>query len=170
MPATTTTRKRAVRAASVTPTVIDSDDVEVLPAPVEFTVTFQHTFRARPRMTYKRIREVMKAQRGGGIESLTVFENMIRRALLDDDGVPAKWEPEYEGKGKERRLVGPGGDLLPIEDLPDLQALEAGSSRRRWQHLMDVDDELEVELEEIQAAYETLVEAVSDRPTQSSSR
>lgn len=175
----TTTRRRTSSAkpkAVSQPAVIDEDGAEVVDMPglIEHTVPFErdgereeHLFRARPRMSYKRMADIVKARRGGdGVAALAVFERMIRPALIDTDGVPAKWKAEIE----DGYFVDPDGNERPVADLADLLSFEAGSSKRRWLHLLDDDDEVEVELDDITDFYEALVEAVSDRPTQRPSR
>ena len=176
MPNTTTRRRPATRAKAVQPAVVDEDGAEVvdLPGLVEHMVPFdrdgdreEHTFRARPRMSYKRMADIVRARKSGdGVDALAVFERMIRPALLDTDGVPAKWKPEVE----DGVFVDPDGKERPVADLADVTAFDAGSSRRRWIHLLDVDDEVEVELDDITDFYEALIEAASDRPTQRPSR
>lgn len=176
----TTTRRRPSGAtkpkAVAAPAVVDEDGAEILDLPglVEHTVPFErdgeleeHLFRAQPRMSYKRMADIVKARRSGdGVAALAVFERMIRPALVDTDGTPAKWAPTVE----DGVFVDPDGNERPAADVTNVLAFEAGSSRRRWQHLLDVDDEVEVELDDITAFYEVLVEAASDRPTQRPSR
>ncbi len=172
MPATATRKTTARKPRAVTaPTVIDETGEEVLDAPVEFTVTFtrdgddeKHEFRARPSFGYKQMRDVAKIQSqrdGGGLKALMVYERLIVPALCDDDGTPAKWQPEFE----DGQLIGPDGELHDKAEATKLSEFDAGSSRRRWRFLMDDDDDVQVELDEITAAYELLVEAASDRPT-----
>lgn len=172
----TTTRRRPAAKPKTAPAVVDEDGAEVLDLPglVEHTVPFErdgeleeHLFRAQPRMSYKRMADIVKARRSGdGVAALAVFERMIRPALVDTDGVPAKWQPVI----KDGVFVDPDGNERPAADAADLLAFEAGSSKRRWIHLLDVDDEVEVELDDITKFYEVLVEEASDRPTQRPSR
>lgn len=153
----------------------DDDDLEAGPL-TEFTVVFRrygdperYTFSARPQLRYKAITGAAKATakgRSADARTLLLFERLIRPSLLDDDGVPAKWEPEIE----DGEFVNPDGDLVPRADLDKYTALEAGSSRRRWVALMDTDDELDVSLKQIGAVYEHLIEVAADRPTRRSSR
>lgn len=164
--ATTRTRR-------TTKTADEAEVVEILPAPIERQVMFwrdddeePHTFRARPRLTYKRMSDMAKAEHAGGAERIRMLERMIRPSLVDDDGTPAKWQPEVE----EGEFVDPSGDTRPVSELAALLEFEAGSSRRRWVHLMDRDDEVEIETEEVVGLYEKLVEASSgNRPTRRSS-
>lgn len=176
MPTSTPTRARRPKPAVVKavtaaePDVLDDDE---RPAPIELTVTFdrdgddeEHTFLARPRLTYKRMREAANAQAKGGVEAVLRFEKMIRPSLVDDDGTPAKWTPDAAVEGK---FVDWNGDERDVADLAGLLEFVAGSSRRRWHHLMDVDDDVEITFSSILAAYEKLIEnAETDRPTRRS--
>lgn len=169
MPAQSTPRKRTMRPVATAPaeTIDDADQISER-EPVEFSVTFDrdgeeetHTFSARPRLTYKRMADAAKGQKSKGVEAILLFERLIRPALLDTDGTPSKWTVEpYDGM-----FVDPNGDERPLSELAEVEAFDAGSSRRRWLHIMDDDDELEVELEQITGVYEKLIEATSDRPT-----
>ncbi len=169
------TRRRPTPAKPVKarpqPVVIDESGAEVdEPGLIEVTVTFDrdgvdevHTFQARPRLGYKQMRDSGEARRKGGEHLLRMLERMIRPALLDNDGTPAKWEPEIE----DGQFADPvTGELRPVKDLPEVTAWEAGSSRARWLYLMDDDDDLQVDVDQIVGVYEQLVEAASDRPTQ----
>lgn len=173
MTTSTPTRKRASRSAAVqaVPNEPADEATDELSDAVEFTVTFdrdgdaeEHTFAARPKFSYKRMREAATAQAKGGAAALLRFEKMIRPSLCDDDGVPSKWVPEVNA-GK---FVDPDGVERDVADLSALLAPEAGSSRRRWAHLMDDDDEVEIEIDDIVKAYEVLVGAATERPTQKS--
>lgn len=169
---TVPTRKRPAP-HPIHPDVEADDGGELLPEPVEFTVEFDregepetHTFLARPKLTYKRMTDAARGVKSKGLAAVTLFEKLIRPALLDDDGVPAKWRPEVDGG----TFIDPDGETRELADLPKLLELEAGSSRRRWLYLMDDDDELEVDLQEIADAYELLIGKATDRPTRRSSR
>lgn len=169
MPTSTPRRRPAVKAVEQAgATVTDIDDA---PPPTEFTVEFErdgdpepHTFQARPRFTFKRMNEAAKASRDGGAAAVLRFEKMIRPSLLDNDGTPAKWTPVVE----DGEFEDPSGEMRDIADLPGFLEADAGSSKRRWAHLMDDDDDLEISIEEIVKVYELLVTAATDRPTRRS--
>lgn len=166
---TTTPRRRPVKAVTTgDATVTDIDDA---PPPTEFTVEFErdgepevHTFRARPRFTFKRMNEAAKAARDGGLDAVLRFEKMIRPSLVNNDGTPARWMPVIE----DGEFEDWNGDVHDAADLPALLEADAGSSKRRWAHLMDDDDDLEISVEEIVKVYELLVGAATDRPTRRS--
>lgn len=170
MAASTPTRRRpAPKKARPEPVVIDEDGAEVDDNLVTFSVTFdrdgepeEHTFSARPRFGYKQMVDSARGRKAGGVEALLLFERMIRPALLNDDGTPAKWSPRPKGGEFEDWT----GEVHPTSELADLLEFEAGSSRRRWIALMDDDDELQVDISQITDAYEKLVEAAAERPTQ----
>lgn len=165
-------RKRPVKAVPAVVTVDDGTEDD-LSEPVEHTVTFlrdgedePHTFLARPEFDYKIMYQAVTAGSKNGPMAIKRFENMIRPSLLDDDGVPSKWQPERTDDGNH--FTDPDGNQRPIDDLPSLLAPDAGSSRRRWRHLMDEDDELRIRTEEVVRFYEVLIEAATGRPTQRS--
>lgn len=173
MPNTTTRRRPGGTAkpkAVAAPAVINEDGAEIdEPGLLQHTVLFsrdgeveEHVFNARPEMSYKRMQDIVRARRSGdGVDALAIFERMIRPSMIDTDGTPAKWKPEIE----DGMFVDPHGDERPVSELADMTAFEAGSSRRRWIYLIDVDDELDVKLPEIEKLYEALVEASAARPT-----
>lgn len=137
--------------------------------PIEFTIDFlrdgeveTHAFTARPDMSYgDTIGLVMHQDDSSGL--LPYFDRFIRRSLVNNDGVPAKWTPTVV----EGHFTAPNGDHTPVDQLEKFTAPEAGSSRRRWLHLMDPEnDELTVELEQVMAVFEYLIgQAGGDRPT-----
>lgn len=143
----------------------DSDVVEF---DVEFTNRAKepevHTFRARPEFGYKRMREAALARQRGGTDAVMMFERMIIPSLLDDDGTPNEWQPQVE----DGHFEDPDGVLRPTKDLQKVMDPDAGSSLRRWSHLMDVRDDLNIEFEEIAKTYDLLVEKSSGRPTRRS--
>jgi hypothetical protein len=128
---------------------------------VEFSLGFVrdgveevHEFAARLRVSYGDTVGMVKNQDGAG-------------ALVDDDGTPAKWQPEVN----DGKVVAPDGTAVDLADAEKYAAFEAGSSRRRWVQLMEHDDDVEVELEQIMEAFEYLAsEAAEGRPTSRSSR
>jgi hypothetical protein len=151
----------------------DTDDVIALdPDVVEFEVEFTdgdtgetetHTFRARPRYGYKRMRDAALAQKKRGADLVLMFERMITPSLLNDDGTPHGWTPEFSPNGD---FIDPDGNTRPVADLDAIVTPDAGSSRRRWAWLMDERDELDPGLDELQRVYNLMIENASGRPTQ----
>ncbi len=176
---TATTRKAPARKAparSVPSSASSTDDVVVLdPDVVEFEVNFSdadadetetHTFRARPRYSYKRMRDAALAQKRRGADLVLMFERMIVPSLLNDDGTPVEWTPEFSANGD---FADPNGNTRPVSELDVVTSPDAGSSRRRWAYLMDERDELDPGIEELQRVYNLLIENASGRPTERSS-
>lgn len=102
---------------------------------------------------------------------------LLGKLMSNKDGVPSSWSPlELDdddpgvpegGKAIDyyRDHEGHVRAFSDTETLEWLQNIDNGSSRRRWQHLMEVDDEAVVELEDLIAVAEYLVAEGSDRPT-----
>lgn len=102
----------------------------------------------------------------GSPHVVPLVDRFIRRALVDDDGTPARWAPNIV----RGHFTAPNGDHTPEERLAEFTVHGAGSSRRRWNQLMDGDDEVTVEQEQIMAIMRDLIEEASEkRPTEPSS-
>lgn len=131
-----------------------------------------HEFVARPNMGWKDFRGFIPIM-GGGLDggdtamqahAIRVIDQLVRRVLANDDGTPEKWRPNIVAG----HFTDPKGNHTPVDLLPGFEAFEAGSSRRRWMHLMDNDDDVTIELEQMVSLMEDIVAAASDRPTQRS--
>lgn len=144
-------------------------------APVhEFTMIFvrdgvdeHHEFTARPRIGWGDVTGLLPLAGGSGslsAHTLAVINNLIRRALVNDDGTPEKWRPNIV----DGHFAAPNGDHTPEAELPVFEAFGAGSSRRRWVHLMEHDDDVTLEPEQIMALVGDLMEVAGERPTKSS--
>jgi hypothetical protein len=104
---------------------------------------------------------------------------MIPKGLDNSDGTPAKWEPipVADGYGEHgepgaKYIVAPSGPqkggMVPAEHAAQFEAFDAGSSRRRWNALLD-DDDIAVDIADVMALFEWMVSLVADRPTVPSS-
>jgi hypothetical protein len=152
------------------------------PAPQhEFAVIFlrdgvreRHEFLAEPRFDWQNLRglmHMMDSRRGEGIsmQALTQIDRLIRRSLVNTDGVPERWVPKVVSEpGKEPWFTDPQGDHCTADMLPLYEAFDQGSSRRRWMHLMDHDDDVTVKAEQIVDLMQDLMEVAARRPTKSS--
>jgi hypothetical protein len=147
---------------------------DVADAPtVSFTIDFvrngvrePHEFKAVPRTSYGDMIGIVKNQADDPGASLRFLDRMIRRLLTDTDGTPESFNPNVA----DGQFIDPTGKKQPESELPKLLAFEAGSSRRRWAHLLQLDDDVEVEIEQITDLFEWLAtEAAGSRPTQRSS-
>jgi hypothetical protein len=92
-------------------------------------------------------------------------DRLIGRSLDNTDGTPEKWKPTVV----DRHFTAPNGDHTPAELLAGFESFDAGSSRRRWVHLMEVDDDITVEPDQIVELMADLLEAAANRPTTRSS-
>lgn len=100
---------------------------------------------------------------GDDSQSLAALINLITKYMDDKDGTGARWAPlELPSKKSEdppvKRFRGPDGKIHAWEKAEDFLKHEAGSSRRRWIHLMLVDDDASVEEGALVKLLEFLVE------------
>lgn len=84
-------------------------------------------------------------------------------------GTIAEVAPEDESEERPRVFRGPDGELHTFDQVEKFTAFEAGSSRRRWTHLMEVDDDVEVDAQDLMELFEWLVGLAAGRPTRPSS-
>lgn len=139
-------------------------------APVEFSVDFvrehaegpptveTHEFTARPQMAYGDVLGLVANENDP--KAIGFLDRLIRRALLNDDGVPERWKPYVH----EGHFTAPGGDHTPEDQLPKFTTHVAGSSRRRWVELIG-SDEVAVSMKQISSVMEFLTEEAAGRPT-----
>jgi hypothetical protein len=129
-----------------------------------------HEFNATPTMGWQDLRGLVPLMVGNsndeamGAHAIRVIDSLVRRVLRNDDGTPEKWRPTIV----DGHFTAPNGDHTPVDLLPAIEAFDAGSSRRRWMHLMENDDEVTIELEQMVSLMEDLIGAVAERPTQRS--
>lgn len=74
-------------------------------------------------------------------------------------------EVEEDELDADMLYVGPDGKPHTAEEINKALEFEAGSSRRRFTHLMDVDESLTLEVDQLQKLYQTLVGKAANRPT-----
>jgi len=146
-------------------------------APVhEFEVVFLrdgveevHEFAARPKFGWKEtagaigLMGVVDGKTDHGELGLAVryLDGILRRSLVNDDGTPERWTATVV-KG---HFTDPAGDHVPEELLVLVEAFDAGSSRRRWVHLMTRDDDVTVEQGQLMELFTDLMAVAADRPT-----
>ena len=135
-----------------------------------------HEFVARPTMGWQDMRGLVPLLGGRSRDmdqdmighAVRVIDRLVRRALRNDDGTPERWQAHIytaDDDGKQY-FNDPQGNRTPVDLLGGFEAFEAGSSRRRWAHLMEDDDEVTVELDQMVELMEDIISAVSDdRPT-----
>ena len=131
-----------------------------------------HEFAARPRFGWKEtagaisLMGVMDGKTGHGELGYAVryLDGILRRSLVNDDGTPEKWTATVV----DGHFTDPAGDHVPEELLPLVEAFDAGSSRRRWVHLMTRDDDVTVEQGQLMELFDDLMTVAADRPTERS--
>lgn len=83
-------------------------------------------------------------------------------------GEPRTRVPDDEPDEREPSYRGPDGVIYPLSDAKQLARFtdpQAGSSRRRWLHLMNNDDECTVTLDSMLDLAKDLIAAAAGRPT-----
>lgn len=115
----------------------------------------RHEFIAEPQYDWKNLRSLMylmESRRDEGFDpkALAQIDRLVRRALVNHDGTPERWKANVVSPDDgEAWFTDPNGDHTPAEMLPLYVEFSAGSSRRRWVHLMDVDDEVTVDFKQV---------------------
>lgn len=156
---------------------------KVKPLPFEFAIYREgadedaepevHEFTAMPRLDAGQLIRLLtgvdKADENPG-DMLGALSESIRKVLDDKDGTPQRWTVEQlpEVEGQPRSFRGPDGVIYPMTDreaIDRFTAFEAGSSRRRWAHLLFEDEQVLVEMEDLVELAQDLIQAGSDRPT-----
>lgn len=170
-----------------------------------------HVFTARPKVSAGDMMNTALAEKDQAL-GVTAYRNIIRKSLVDDDGVAARWRPDpfeptaqaarvvvnswSEGdaagtlvwpaespeEAAERRVAELAGEepedveyflgpddvayrMDDIEALKKFQDKAAGSSRRRWDYLMDADEDAIVQMDDLQDIVRWMVATASGRPT-----
>ena len=150
------------------------------PAPVhEFEFVFLrdgveevHEFTARPVFGWKEVTGAVglmgladgRTEHGELRHAIRYLDNIVRRSLVNDDGTPEKWTPNVV----DGHFTDPSGGHAPVELLPLVEAFDAGSSRRRWVHLMTHDDDVIIERDQLMELYNDLMAVAGVRPTERS--
>lgn len=159
-----------------------------------------HKFTVAPRLTIAEMILAVASQSGNGLGAVEGILRMVKRNLVNDDGVPAKWSPEplpqdttpamvvssvegwpeasgelatVEQPEREEAYRGPDGAIYPLSDeqtLAKFSAYDAGSSRRRWIYLIEQDDDVTVDADDLVEMSRWLIGLAANRPTEPSGR
>jgi hypothetical protein len=105
----------------------------------------------------------------GPVGQAVLRQEWPTQGSIIESGQPATPDDEGDDVTTERKFRGPDGELYGFEHAEKFTAFEAGSSRRRWHQLMDVDDDIEVEAADLMELFEWLVGLAAGRPTRPSS-
>lgn len=132
-----------------------------------------HQFQARAVTDTAGIANTLAVAEKHPEQALPGMLRMISKMLDNKDGTPATWSPtilplpelEPGEEEPERKFRGPDGELYPMAEAEKFLEFTAGSSRRRWLHLMQDDDEVTVDGKALTKLYEWLVGLAAGRPT-----
>lgn len=149
-----------------------------------------HTFKVEAKVTAGELTTAVAAQAGRTGEALSGVLRMIRRNLCNTDGVPAQWsvseipvstapvatpaEGEWPAEGgdlsepTEPGFRGPDGQIYLMSDADAIAKFTdplAGSSRRRWNHLLDEDEDAEVQAEDLVQIAEWMIGLAANHPS-----
>lgn len=132
-------------------------------------------FMVRPGQVNNEAIQVIKHQlSGSNNQILMTVMRMIRKMMIDSDGVSVRWnfaDSIIEAKKKDEdpsAFRGPDGKIYELADseaIEKFQKVENGSSRRRWHHLMEEDDDLSIEVDDLMDILQWSIEEASNRPT-----
>lgn len=131
-----------------------------------------HQFALRATLRAGDVVALMDAVEHEPERSMGLMASILRKVIVDDDGTPVAWDPpELPAKTKPADVVvtGPGGETCTLADTDTIEgfmAPEAGSSRRRWDLLMDPDNDEGVHLMDLVDISRWVIELSTDRPTQ----
>jgi hypothetical protein len=129
--------------------------------------------KIRPRASGGDIAAIMQAVRTAPQQTVTRVVRLLTKVMHNRDAlVPAEWSPEaLERKDDDDRPAsyrGPDGEIYAFTD-EEAEAEFADhknwTTRRRWIHLMEEDDEAEVELDDLMEIVEWVIGQATDRPT-----
>jgi hypothetical protein len=171
-------------------------------------------FKVAPRLSAT---DMLMAMSGGeGEQAVKAMIGLIKKSLVNDDGVPAQWKPVElppravgDGSGvvvpqttdtvpagivayreddgsmvpwpapaseptqaglpmMEPAYRGPDGQIYLLSDegtLKGFLAVEAGSSRRRWNYLMEQDETAVIDAEDLADIGKWIIGLAANRPT-----
>lgn len=111
------------------------------------------------------------------VGAATALYRVISRVLDNSDGIPSRWEPEAvrqeEGDNRPPVFRSPygvtKGDLIPMSEAGEYLNSEVHSSRRRWLHLMERDEDAIVDFEDINKIFEWIIQESSGKASAASS-
>jgi hypothetical protein len=123
------------------------------------------------------IAALMAAERKDAGKAAEAYYRTISKMVDNNDGIPANWEPVPlpQEEGDERPEVfripwgADKGSLVPMVNAEAYIASEVHSSRRRWLHLMEVDDDAIVEFSDLTELFEWLIAQSSEKASAASS-
>lgn len=133
------------------------------------------------------MRRTLLASQRESADVLDALFSTVAKMLDNTDGVPAGWRPVILRRAQggattedaelavdeEQSFRVPFGDdkgkIKPVSELAQYLDPEMGSSRARWNHLINVDEGAVVDAADVTRLFEQLVGAAAKRPTGASS-
>lgn len=120
---------------------------------------------------------LIAAQKNDAGKAAEAYYRTIAKMVDNNDGIPANWEPSAlpQSDGDERGPVfrvpwgADKGALVPMENAGAYLKSEVHSSRRRWLHLMEVDDDAIVEFKDLSELFEWLIAQTAEKASAASS-
>lgn len=120
---------------------------------------------------------LMAAERNDASNAAQAYYMTIAKMVDDRDGIPAAWEPvplpQSPGDQRPPSFRVPWGDrqgeLRPMEEAADYLENTPHSSRRRWLHLMEKDQDAVVQFDELSKLFEWMVGQTSGNRSAASS-
>lgn len=94
-----------------------------------------------------------------------VFGEHLDASTLPDSGDEDPDLDDVDLDDEYALFVGPDGEPHEAEYIQKAMEFESGSSLRRFVHLMDRDDQLTLQLDQLQKAYQKMVGRAAGRPT-----
>lgn len=156
----------------VTPTPFEFELYRDTPGEAE-PVAEVHEFTALPRIDAGQLIRLLSGvdraeDNPGGM--LSALSESVRKVLSDKDGTPQHWTPVALPREGDTPLSfrGPDGQVYPFTDqaaIDKFTAFEAGSSRRRWAHLLFDDEQVAVDLEDLVEVAQDMISEGTGRPT-----
>lgn len=124
----------------------------------------EHTFLARASLDLPTLLAAMAQTDAHPERSMASLLRLIPKMLDNRDGTPAQWRPEVlpspeagHDADEELKFRAPDGTILPFDRAAEFTAFAAGSSRRRWLHLINEDDEIETNVDDLMELYKFLI-------------
>jgi hypothetical protein len=125
------------------------------------------------------MRRTLLASRRESADVLDALFSAVAKMLDNTDGVPHGWRPKpvrrsgaASTEDVESFRVPSGenkGDIVPMTEVAKYLKPEAGSSRARWNYLINEDEGAVVDSGDITKLFEQLISATANRPTVASS-
>jgi hypothetical protein len=133
-----------------------------------------HEFTARPQSDAGDL-AALSATGDDGLAQMNVVVRMIKKMVINSDGVPEQWQPTELNapdplpEDYEPKFRGPDGNIYPMDQAVKFTEPHKGSSRRRLMHLL-YEDEATVDINDLSEMLKDMMGKASGRPTTAPSR